>query len=761
MPASFSKFPSVRFPALLLAVWLAACPFVRAQGVQDLLKAFGANTTQSGVRQASAAEQLEWARGELAKSQAAFDEKREAALAAQIRIAGLPDDRIEEFRTAARETARNFQSAVEVLESLPKLEPESSQVQPTASPANEKAAAALRDTLRRSNLAAKSAAGEMELLDRMADQFAASSAVAARQIRQFGEESASAKSEESKARAEVQLELARLRMQAADATVFYAKWKQYQKDLVRAKALAQANAARSALRASGFDRQIDDTRSGLQLAAVADELSKADTEIAEAVKDQARADDIRKETATESAQSSAVVRDARLAAADALADAAQGRVAALQSRHKLLEMEKNHWTSVQSLAKAYDPAISRAATVQAEESLRMLGEWRPQVDRLMLEARENLESAQRQLKTTRHDAALKGLLEKLSNQNRQRIESLAALLSRGEHLATLQTEFLAELQSVAGSEGTRARLGNAWRDALSFLGGIWGFELFASGQHGITIGKVLLGIVGLLLSVSLARSLSEWGARSAARNFRLDNNRRIIFQKALFVPLVATLVLMILNWLNIPLTLFAFFGGALAIGFGFGAQNLVNNFISGIILLLERQVKVGDILEVGSSTGKITHLGSRCSRLRRFDGVEVLIPNSTFLETSVINWTLADHQHRFEFTVGAAYGSPVEKVLALLQTALREDPDVLSEPPPAAYFEAFGDSALVFRLYYWCELGGETDARLVGSRIRCRIDREFREVGIEMPFPQRDLRIRTSEPIPVVLARTAPAGATE
>ena len=262
--------------------------------------------------------------------------------------------------------------------------------------------------------------------------------------------------------------------------------------------------------------------------------------------------------------------------------------------------------------------------------------------------------------------------------------------------------------------------------------------------------------LGLLIALLTAGWFSRWTSRTATQRFQMAEDQKVLLEKSVFLPVAAILVLTVLYWLNIPLTVFAFLGGALAIGIGFGAQNLMNNFISGLILLLERQIKVGDIIEVAGSTGKVTHLGSRCSRIRKFDGVELLVPNSAFLEKEVTNWTLADPHHRFDFPIGVAYGSPVEKVMSLLNSALERQAEILREPAPGVFFEAFGDSALCFRVYYWLELSGTTDSRQVGSELRCRIERDFRAAGVEMPFPQRDFHLRSSTPIPVRLEKTEP-----
>lgn len=283
----------------------------------------------------------------------------------------------------------------------------------------------------------------------------------------------------------------------------------------------------------------------------------------------------------------------------------------------------------------------------------------------------------------------------------------------------------------------------SWEQIGSTIQKIWQYEVLdMTGGH-LTTGKILLGVLGILLSLLIAGIVSRWASGTATRRFLMPANQRLLLEKIVYFPAVALLVLTVLYWLSIPLTVFAFLGGALAIGLGFGAQTLINNFISGLILLLERQIKVGDIIEVGGSTGTVTHLGSRCSRIRKFDGVEVLVPNSSFLEKEVVNWTLNDPLHRYDFSIGVAYGSPVDQVMTILMNAVARQPEVLPDPAPGVFFEAFGDSSLVFRIYYWLEIGGSVDSRKVGSNIRTAIDQDLRAAGVEIPFPQRDWNLKT------------------
>lgn len=689
------------------------------------------------------AEQLDWARARLAESGA--DEKNLADIEERLRQADLPASRIEDFRAAAREIRRNYENAVDLLTGLIAMEEKSPAAPVATTPANEEQASSLRDSLRRSTLAATAASGEIELLKRLVSQQQALAANAEREARQFGEEAASAKNDETKKRAVIQLELATFQKRAADSGSFFGKWKLFQQERLLRKALAEQLSLKNALETGGFDRQMDPKRATKQLAAIAKETSAFDKELNSASKEQQRAIT---EAASLKADSSPDSRT-RAAAADGLLSATQGLVATIQGALSLLELEKAHWLAVESLSKNLDTREMQNSVSQSEDNIRKLKEWRPTMDRRFIEARDGVETAQKQLHAGVEDPQTRAILERTVAAAQKRVEALGNLISRSEGAITLQEEFLGEVQAALGREGPSQRLVRTWSRISDVAVKIWSFELFPAGTSSITTGKIVLAIAGLILALLLSGWISRMTTRTATKNFRLAEDQRTLLERSIFIPVAALFILTVINWLNIPLTVFAFLGGALAIGIGFGAQNLINNFISGIILLLERQIKIGDIIEVAGSTGKVIHLGGRCSRIRKFDGVELLVPNSAFLEKEVTNWTLADPHHRYDFTVGAAYGSPVEKVIDLLDSAVGRQPEILRDPPPGVFFEAFGDSSLVFRIYYWLELNTTTDPRKVGSELRCRIERDLRAAGIEIPFPQHDLRIRNSEPLAV------------
>ncbi|WP_346836806.1 mechanosensitive ion channel domain-containing protein [Microbulbifer sp. SAOS-129_SWC] len=270
-------------------------------------------------------------------------------------------------------------------------------------------------------------------------------------------------------------------------------------------------------------------------------------------------------------------------------------------------------------------------------------------------------------------------------------------------------------------------------------------------QRPITLGKVLLAIailvIGLIVASRLARIISRIVLPFSGGKWQ----SQLLVQKLLRIGLIALVVVLSLVTVKIPLTVFAFLGGAIALGLGFGAQNLINNFISGFILLSERPIRAGDRIEIEGTRGIVDSIGDRCTRIRRFDGVEILIPNSQFLERSVTNITLSDQRMRTSIRVGVTYGSATREVHALLLEIAAGHALVLDNPEPTVVFEDFGDNALIFSLFLWIDLVAQGDYRSVLTDLRHSISERFAERGIAMAFPQRDLHFDSTSPLAVRL----------
>lgn len=188
--------------------------------------------------------------------------------------------------------------------------------------------------------------------------------------------------------------------------------------------------------------------------------------------------------------------------------------------------------------------------------------------------------------------------------------------------------------------------------------------------------------------------------------------------------------------------------GALGVGIGFGLQNIANNFISGVILLIERPVKVGDIIDVGGELGTVERISIRATTLRKFDQTQAIVPNGDLISTTVTNWTHDDRRVRVDFIVGVAYGSDTRLVERLIREAVNGHEKILDDPEPRIFFFEFGDSSLNFRILCYVADISERFATL--SDLHFQIDEAFREHDVEIPFPQRDLHLRSIDQEAVV-----------
>jgi len=281
---------------------------------------------------------------------------------------------------------------------------------------------------------------------------------------------------------------------------------------------------------------------------------------------------------------------------------------------------------------------------------------------------------------------------------------------------------------------------------------VWDLELLHVSGQAVVLNQIVAALLLLIIGVALSWWIQRRVRLVVARRSPAREHTATFIATIVFLVLLITVVITTLAVLGIPVTAFAFLGGALAIGLGFGMQNILNNFVSGIILMSEGQFRIGDVVEVGEHLATVEQIGARSSRIKRFDGIDLIVPNSQIIENTVVNRTLSDDLIRFVLEVGIAYGSPTRRAEALLVEAAQSVDGVLEEPAPVAIFEAFGDNALVFELYIWCRMGRRTpfDIRIIRSDVRHKIDQLFREAEITIAFPQRDVHLDTlDEPLHV------------
>ncbi len=197
-----------------------------------------------------------------------------------------------------------------------------------------------------------------------------------------------------------------------------------------------------------------------------------------------------------------------------------------------------------------------------------------------------------------------------------------------------------------------------------------------------------------------------------------------------------------LQSLGLDLSSLAFLGGAIGIGIGVGLQAIINNFVSGLILLVERPIKVGDRVEIENLAGDVIKISARCTWVRTNDNVVIIVPNSEFTSQRVTNWTANDRSVRITLKVGASYKSDPEQVRRLLLSVAGSHPDVLADPAPDVIFTAFGDSSLDFELRVWT-MNQVRTPQILKSDLYFSIFSLFKQEGIEIPYPQRDLHVRS------------------
>ncbi len=456
--------------------------------------------------------------------------------------------------------------------------------------------------------------------------------------------------------------------------------------------------------------------------------------------------------------------EARLTAANAWIDARRDQTNALRGLVILGEEYSTLWSARYSALHGTDADARRIAQVRLHETLGQVTGRKLYAESLVREARSSLAQIEARLASgSVPPTAVRYEQDALAAQ-REAVLATERLQNEIETAARQVAGWVADLDAARERRDFRARLGDSWLALRDSVRNVWNFELFAvedtavsDGQtvtfsRGVTVGKsvgaVLFFVLGLLAMVTLARGIEKRLVERGVDAASVRTGKRWI------LALTAVLLLLLtLNIAKIPVTVFAFLGGALAIGAGFGIQTLIKNLSSGLVMMMERQIKVGDVVEVEGIAGTITEVNLRSSTVLAADGTESIIPNSVFVENKVTNWTGSNRKVRRAVKVGVAYGSPVREVADLLDECAKRHGLVLGDPAPVVIFEDFGDSALIFALYFWLELRPNTSSVQVMSDLRFMIEKRFAEAGISIAYPQRDLNLRAERPLRVDLVR--------
>lgn len=257
----------------------------------------------------------------------------------------------------------------------------------------------------------------------------------------------------------------------------------------------------------------------------------------------------------------------------------------------------------------------------------------------------------------------------------------------------------------------------------------------------ITPGSILTVVFIIYTSILVSRGIRAFLQQEILPRYKVEQGAQISITRLIHYAILFIGFIILLSALGFGLSQITILGGALGVGIGFGLQAIVNNFVSGLILLFERPIKVGDMIEIGTDVGEVKELGLRATTVQTFDNAEIVIPNSQLITGSVINWTLAEKKIRVRVPVGVSYGSDITAVLGVLLACADANAHVLSTPKPAALFLAFGASSLDFELRVW--ISDFNDKLTVHSELNQDIEYEFSLAGIEIPFPQTDLHLRS------------------
>jgi small-conductance mechanosensitive channel len=263
---------------------------------------------------------------------------------------------------------------------------------------------------------------------------------------------------------------------------------------------------------------------------------------------------------------------------------------------------------------------------------------------------------------------------------------------------------------------------------------------FGIGQQKLTLWRLLQGVGAVLGGLLLALWLGGLVEAKLTATEGMDGNLRVVFARLARALLLVLAVLVGLPLVGIDLTMLSVFGGALGVGLGFGLQKIAANYVSGFIILLDRSIRIGNVITVGSQRGLVTRITTRYTVLEARNGLEMIVPNEMLVASVITNETFSETQVRIPLKVQVAYGSDLERVQALLIDAALAQPRVLRDPPPKAHVLAFADSGIDMELRFWIA-DPEAGTGQIKSDIHLSIWKAFQAAGVEIPFPQREVRL--------------------
>ncbi|MDX1671083.1 MAG: mechanosensitive ion channel [Balneolaceae bacterium] len=292
-----------------------------------------------------------------------------------------------------------------------------------------------------------------------------------------------------------------------------------------------------------------------------------------------------------------------------------------------------------------------------------------------------------------------------------------------------------------------------WDDIMGGIREFLNLVLFNVKDTPVTIASVIIFILFLVVTVIVAIAVRKALNRRILRKFKIDAGTRYTLSRITQYTIIAIGVLISFQFVGIDLSGLAVIFGLLSVGIGFGLQNITANFISGLIILFERPISVGDRVMVNNIEGDVMQINIRATKVRTLNNVFIIVPNSEFVSKDVINYSHGDPTYRLDINVGVSYKSDLDTVLKALREVIEQSSSVLKSPKSEIHLTEFGDSAWNMQLRVW--IGDVKRHPRVRNELNQAIVQKFREHNVEIPYPQRDLHLRSSIPVPY---QEAPAG---
>jgi small-conductance mechanosensitive channel len=282
-------------------------------------------------------------------------------------------------------------------------------------------------------------------------------------------------------------------------------------------------------------------------------------------------------------------------------------------------------------------------------------------------------------------------------------------------------------------------------------------RLFTIGTTEVTLSAIFVFLFILLVVVILSRLFARKFVERILIRLQIEEGTRYTFRRIIELAFILIGAIIAFQSIGINLSGLAVIFGLLSVGIGFGLQNITSNFVAGLILLFERPIKVGDRVTVGDVEGDVMDINIRSTTVRSLNNIDIIVPNSEFVSSQVVNWSHGDRKIRLDIEVGVSYQSDLDTVLRSLKEVALENPEILRDPKPDVLLREFGDSSWNMRLRAWID--NPKRHPVVRSDLNCALVRKFRENGVEIPFPQRDLHLRSPVPTPLLVSQGVEHGA--